>query len=96
MTLNDRQPGRVAVVLRRVAGGVAVAGAAVAMLMPAPAHAAAGPDNLAGAEPARHAYVEVDLFRAFTNCLAEAAHGDSMYPGIDPAEVNRCLADYGF
>jgi hypothetical protein len=75
---------------------LAVTAAAVALLMPAPAHAAEPAGSFAGTAPARHAFVEIDLFRAFTDCLAEAAHGDSMYPGIDPAEVNRCLADYGF
>jgi hypothetical protein len=84
-TNNNRWRGRIA----------AAAVAAAAMLVPAPAHAAGGPDGFAGAPP-RTGFVEIDLFRAFTDCLAEAAHGDSMYPGIDPAEVNRCLADYGF
>lgn len=51
--------------------------------------------GLATPGSAPQAVVEIDLFRAFTDCLAEAAHGDSMYPGIDPAEVNACLADYG-
>lgn len=37
---------------------------------------------------------DIDLFRVFTNCLAEAAHPDSMYPGIDPDEVNACLEDW--
>jgi hypothetical protein len=39
--------------------------------------------------------VEVDLVRTFTNCLAAAADSDSMYPGVDPDEVNQCLADWG-
>ena len=37
-----------------------------------------------------------DLFNTFTDCLYEASHSDSMYPGIDPAEVNYCLEDHGF
>ena len=37
-----------------------------------------------------------DLFNTFTDCLYEASHSDSMYPGIDPAEVNHCLEDHGF
>lgn len=49
--------------------------------------------ELAGPNPRNAA--EIDLFRVFTNCLAEAAGGDSMYPGIDPAEVNACLEDWG-
>jgi hypothetical protein len=95
MPTNDRRRGRTAPVLRQL-GWPALAIVAVAMLAPAPAHAADGPGGFAGAVPSRTAFVEIDLFRAFTDCLAEAAHGDSMYPGIDPAEVNRCLADYGF
>lgn len=39
--------------------------------------------------------VEADLFRTFLNCLAAANHSDSMYPGIDPSEVNSCLEDHG-
>jgi hypothetical protein len=35
--------------------------------------------------------IQYDLFRAFRNCLAAAAHGDSMYPGIDDSEVNNCM-----
>lgn len=35
-----------------------------------------------------------DLFNTFTDCLYEASHSDSMYPGIDPSEVN--LEDHGF
>jgi len=34
---------------------------------------------------------EIDLFRAFTDCLAYAADPDSLFPGIDPTEVNHCL-----
>jgi hypothetical protein len=96
MPTNDRRPGRRAPVRRHLGAGLAAAAAAIAMLMPAPAHATDGPDGFARTAPSTHAYVEIDLFRAFTNCLAEAAHGDSMYPGVDPSEVNRCLADYGF
>ena len=37
-----------------------------------------------------------DLFNTFTDYLYEASHSDSMYPGIDPSEVNHCLEDHGF
>jgi hypothetical protein len=96
MPTNDRRPGRAPSTLRHLGAGLAAAAAAVAMLMPVPAHAADAPDGFARTAPSTPAFVEIDLFRAFTDCLAEAAHGDSMYPGIDPSEVNRCLADHGF
>jgi hypothetical protein len=38
---------------------------------------------------------ELDLFRTFTSCLSEAAGSDSMYPGINDAEVNACLERSG-
>jgi hypothetical protein len=47
-----------------------------------------GPDT-------REPYI-FDLFNTFTDCLYEASHSDSMYPGIDPSEVNHCLEDHGF
>jgi hypothetical protein len=49
--------------------------------------------GLAAPDPKSSA--EIDLFRVFTDCLAEAAGPDSMYPGVDPAEVNQCLEDHG-
>jgi hypothetical protein len=83
---------------RRFVGAVLATGAiAGALLLPAPAHAASASGAFVSPQPQpQHAVIDIDLFRAFRDCLAEAAHGDSMYPGIDPAEVNACLADHGF
>jgi hypothetical protein len=80
--------------------GIALAGAAIALavLLPTPAEAAELAQtrgDLAWQEPPTNAIVEVDPFRAFSDCLAAAAHSDSRYPGIDPSEVNSCLADHG-
>jgi hypothetical protein len=49
--------------------------------------------KLAGPDPKNAA--ELDLFDIFTYCLFEAAGPDSMYPGIDDAEVNACLEKWG-
>lgn len=58
-------------------------------------HSAAGPNNLTSRTPEPTRF-EIDLFSTFTSCLSEAAHPDSMYPGIDPDEVNNCLDNHGF
>ena len=58
------------------------------------AHAPAGPADLTTRTPTPTRF-EIDLFSTFTACLAEAAHGDSMYPGIHPREVNQCLEAHG-
>jgi hypothetical protein len=72
--------------------GLVFAGLSLVLALPTPAQAAAaGADDLATPGSRAHATIEFDPFRTFTNCLAEAAHGDSMYPGIDPSEVNACL-----
>ena len=49
--------------------------------------------KLAGPDPKNAA--ELDLFDIFTYCLFEAAGPDSMYPGVDDAEVNACLEKWG-
>ncbi len=58
------------------------------------AHSPAGNNNLTSRTPEPTRF-EIDLFSTFTSCLSEAAHHDSMYPGIDPAEVNSCLDAHG-
>jgi hypothetical protein len=58
------------------------------------AHAPAAPGNITTRTPAPSRF-EIDLFSTFTSCLAEAAHGDSMYPGIHPNEVTQCLEAHG-
>jgi hypothetical protein len=90
--------------------GIGLAGAAIALavLLPTPAEAAdlaqtrgeaaelaETRSDLTWQGPPTNAIVEIDPFRAFSDCLAAAAHSDSMYPGIDPSEVNSCLEDHG-
>ena len=79
---------------RRATGiaGFAFAGLSLMLAVPGQAQAAtASAADLVAPGSRTHTMIEFDPFRAFTNCLAEAAHGDSMYPGIDPSEVNACL-----
>jgi hypothetical protein len=79
---------------RRAAGlaGFAFVSMFVVLAFPGAAQAATtGVGDLTAPESRTPAMIDFDPFRTFTNCLAEAAHGDSMYPGIDPSEVNACL-----
>lgn len=105
MSANDTRRGQARIVLRRIGLGLVVAGLGVAIVLPAAAQAAEPlashrstlaeiPASLAGRTPSAQT-AEVDLFRTFTDCLANAADQDSMYPGVDPSEVNRCLEDHG-
>lgn len=88
MPTSDISRSRVRAVPRLV-GAVLAAGLAGAMLIPTPAHAMQARDYAAQpAQPEHMLYFPPKLM----GCLVAAAHPDSMYPGIDPSEVKRCLA----
>jgi hypothetical protein len=58
------------------------------------AYAPAGPGSLTTRIPTPSPF-EINIFSTFTFCLMEASDLDSLYPGIHPNEVNRCLEDHG-
>ncbi|WP_129662856.1 hypothetical protein [Phytoactinopolyspora endophytica] len=81
--------------LTRIVGS-GFAGAALVVAAFASSTAAATSDgDFTRADPDRSETIYFDPFRTFTNCLAAAAHPDSVYPGVDPDEVNSCLEANG-
>lgn len=77
----------------RVSSGLTGAVLAITVLGSGPAWATDAEFTRVG--PERSGTALFDPFRTFTNCLSAAAHSDSMYPGLDPDEVNSCLEDHG-
>jgi hypothetical protein len=106
--MPSRQPHSGRTGFRRAAHSAALwlCGFALVLVIPTPAQAAteARGDTKVDVALADYATpgtrtpagINIDPFGSFLGCLAEAAHSDSMYPGIDPAEVNGCLEKYGF